>query len=99
MVQPNAASPNADTPIGTVTGTGVPIAPGSQLLQFNDPTGTNLLPGTAPVVLRIELRRRADLNRLPFLPSTDTNRIVRRRTIHGSPSITWTFRRASWHSS
>jgi hypothetical protein len=73
MSQPNVASPNADSPIGTVTGTGVPIAPGSQLLQFNDPTGTNLLPSTAPVVLRIELRRRVDPNRLPFLPSSDTS--------------------------
>jgi hypothetical protein len=72
VTQPNATAPSADQPIGTVTGSGVPIAPGSQLLQFNDATGTNLLPATAPVVLRIELRRRADLNRLPFLPSTDT---------------------------
>jgi hypothetical protein len=70
-VQPNAASANADQAVAAPTG----ITAGSQLLQFNDPVGTNVLPGLNPVVLRIELRRRADLNRLPFLPS-DLNQVA-----------------------
>jgi hypothetical protein len=65
-------SPSAD---GTPATSGTPLLPtGAQLLQFNDPSA-NIMPGTAPVVLRIELRRRADLNRVGILPS-DSNPVA-----------------------
>ena len=52
-----------------VTGTGG--SPGvTQLLQFNDPTFA--ISTNTPMTLRIELRRRADLNRLPALPGTNS---------------------------
>ncbi len=71
IVPPNTTSPNAD---GTAVSS-TPIAAGAQLTQFNDSTGVNLLPSTAPLILRIELRRRADLNRAVILPS-DTNQVA-----------------------
>ena len=61
FVQP----PNTNSPPG---GDGAPVAtglpPGSALLQFNDPLH-QLSPSNGPVVLRLELRRRVDPNRVP----------------------------------
>jgi len=64
---PTAASQTADG----MPQPNSPAAAGSQLLQFNDGL-SQILPQSGTLVLRVELRRRADLNRMAILP-TDTN--------------------------
>jgi hypothetical protein len=75
VVPPNSTDPFTD---GTPLSSASPPAPGTQLLPFNDPIlpipAPNILPTSAPIVLRIELRRRVDVNRAPVLP-TDSNQV------------------------
>lgn len=70
---PTAASQTADG----MPASNSPVAAGSQLLQFTDPftatTTGQILPQSGTVVLRIELRRRADLNRAAIIPGAANN--------------------------